>query len=308
MSFFSRLKQRLTKTTGGISDAFRGLVGLPNGRVEEETLQELEDALILADVGVDNAAQLVQKLQKQRFADGATAEDVKQWLADQIAEKLAPCEQTFNIPTAQPAVIMFVGVNGSGKTTTIGKLASKWQKSGQKLLLAAGDTFRAGAADQLAVWADRANVPLVRAEKDGADPAGLLFQAYEQAQTQNTNILMADTAGRLQNRADLMDELAKMVRVLKKQDETAPHATLLVLDATVGQNALSQVETFINIANVTGLVITKLDSSAKAGVVLAIAEKFKLPIYYIGVGESLDDLQPFSAQDFAQALVGLGNS
>jgi fused signal recognition particle receptor len=305
MSLFNRLKQGLKKTASGVGDAFRNFAGLPNGRVGEETLEALEEALILADTGVDVASELVESLRTHRFADNATVEDAKKWLADRITAKLAPCEKPLALPEGHPAVVLFVGVNGSGKTTTIGKLAARFKAQEQSVLLAAGDTFRAGAEEQLEIWAKRSGAPLIQAAKDGADPAGVLFQAHEEARRMGANVMLADTAGRLHNRQDLMDELEKITRVLKKQDATAPHAVLLVLDATVGQNALAQVEKFRDIAKVTGLVVTKLDSSAKAGVVVALAEKFGLPLHYIGVGEALEDLQPFVAEDFARALVGI---
>ena len=303
MGLFDKLKKGLSKTATGIGDTLRGAVGLPNGRVDADTLQDLEDALIMADVGVDLAAELIEKLSKKRFADGATTDDVKLWLAEQMTEILQPLEAPLTLPDEKPAVLLFVGVNGSGKTTTIGKLAAQFTKDGKKTLLAAGDTFRAGAAEQLHVWAERAGLDLVRAEKDGADPAGLLFKAYEQADEQGLDVLMCDTAGRLQNRTDLMEELAKILRVLKKKNEAAPHRVILALDATVGQNALQQARAFSEMANVTGLVVTKLDSSAKAGIILALGREFNLPIHYIGVGEAQEDLQPFVAADFAKALL-----
>ncbi|MFZ2619883.1 MAG: signal recognition particle-docking protein FtsY [Alphaproteobacteria bacterium] len=295
----------LAKTATGLTDALRGLVGLPNGRVDENTLQELEDALLLADVGVPVTTTLIDALRAHRFAEGATTDDVRTWLAERMTALLLPCEQPFVLPAAHPAVVLFVGVNGSGKTTTIGKLAAKWAAEGQRVLLAAGDTFRAGAGEQLEVWAKRAGVDIYLPEKLQADPAALLFQAREHAAHHGHTLLLADTAGRLQNKAGLMDELAKMVRVLGKADAAAPHATMLVLDATVGQNALSQVKLFMEAAPVSHLIITKLDGSAKAGVVLALAEQFKLPIAYVGVGEGQAALQPFSARQFAASLLAV---
>ncbi len=305
MGFFSRITQGLSKTATGLTDALRGVAGLPHGRVDAATLAELEDALLLADVGVEMTTHLIDDLRAARFAENATAADIRQWLQDKIAAILAPCAQPFPVPQATPEVILFVGVNGSGKTTTIGKLAAQWGQAGQKLLLAAGDTYRAGAAEQLAIWAERAHVPLVQADKPQADPAGLIYQAYQQAQAMGCDRLICDTAGRLQNRTDLMEQLTKIRRVLQKHTPAAPHHTLLVLDATVGQNALQQVKVFQEMAAVSGLIITKLDGSAKAGVVLALAETCKLPIYFIGVGEKLDDLQPFDAAAFAAGLVGM---
>lgn len=305
MGFFSRLTKGLGKTATGLTDALRGVVGLDNGRVDEDTLEQLEDALLLADVGVDMTTRLIDDLRAARFADDATEADIRHWLKDKIADLLTPCAQPFPAPAATPEVILFVGVNGSGKTTTIGKLAAQWQQAGHHILLAAGDTYRAGAAEQLAIWAERAQVPLIQAEKPQADPAGLIYHAYEQAQQTKADRLLCDTAGRLQNRTDLMEQLTKIRRVLHKHNPAAPHHTLLVLDATVGQNALQQVKVFQEMAAVSGLIITKLDGSAKAGVVLALADTFQLPIYYIGVGETLDDLQPFDATTFAAGLVGL---
>lgn len=301
MSFFSRLKSGLSKTATGITDAFRSLAGLPNGRVPEDTLQDLEDALILADVGIQTATETIETLRNQRFEDTATTEDVKTWLADYLAQKLTA--KVFELPAAKPAVILMVGVNGSGKTTTIGKLANQFKNQGKSVMLAAGDTFRAGAIEQLQIWADRAKTPLIKPHKQGADPAGLVFQAYDEAIASSSDILLIDTAGRLQNRQDLMAELHKISTVLKKKSPELPHEVLLVLDGTVGQNALQQVKEFKDTANVTGLIVTKLDGSSKAGVLIALSQSFNLPIYYIGVGESLEDLQPFNPQDFTKALI-----
>ena len=315
MSFFKRLKDGLTRTSSAVSNSFQDFVGLSGGRVDAAVIEGIEEALILADVGVSTSSELAEMLKNQRFEEGSTPEDVKEWLAGKIGEKLGTFGEQKGTKGnkeeqkgTRPFIMLMVGVNGSGKTTTLGKLAAQTKADGQKVLLAAGDTFRAGAVEQLRIWADRADVPIIVPEKEGADPAGLIFKAYEQAKAENADVLMCDTAGRLQNRQDLMDELAKIVRVLKKQDATAPHEVLLVLDATVGQNALSQVEVFKDVAGVTGLVVTKLDSSAKAGVVIALADKFKLPIKYIGVGESLEDLQPFDSDAFARALVGLNTN
>lgn len=301
MGFLSKLKQSLGKTSNQIAKT----VGLSGDKVDATTLENLEEALILADVGSSVAAQLVATLKNQRFDATAGETAVKQFLAQQIADILAPCATPFTLPTAKPGVILMVGVNGSGKTTTLGKLAAQLSAQGTAVLMAAGDTFRAGAVQQLQIWSERANVPIVAPAKEGADPAGLIFNAMEQAEQQALDVVLADTAGRLQNRQDLMEELAKIIRVIQKKDASAPHEVLLVLDATVGQNALQQVTLFKEIAGVTGLVITKLDSSAKAGIVVALAQQTGLPIYFIGVGEALEDLQPFDATAFAEALVGI---
>lgn len=302
---FNRLKQGLQKTSQGISEGIQS--AFTGGRIDEATLEALEDTLIQADMGLETAANLCETLRKHRFGEEVDEEQVRRLLADKMTDILTPCAKPLTLPaqTGKPAVLMMVGVNGSGKTTTIGKLAAQYEKEGKNVMLAAGDTFRAGATQQLEVWAERARVPIVLPEKEGADPAGLLYTAYAKAQEKDSDILIADTAGRLQNRDDLMQQLAKMVRVIKKHDESAPHACVLVLDGTVGQNAHQQVEAFCKIANVTGLVITKLDSSAKAGVVVALAEKFGLPIHYIGVGERIEDLQPFNPKGFAYGLMGL---
>ncbi len=303
MGFFSRLKNKLTKTSTTITESLKDLAGV-GGKLNEDQLQNLEDSLIMADVGVETAANIISHLRRHRFEEDATDEDIKTFLANHISTLLQKVEQPLTLPNETPAVLLMVGVNGSGKTTTLGKMASQFKQMGKNVTLVAGDTFRAGAIEQLKIWSDRANVPIITPEKEGADAAGLIFNAYEEAQQNNTDILMCDTAGRLQNRQDLMDELSKVVRVIQKKNPAAPHATLLVIDATVGQNALSQVEAFKDIAGITGLIVTKLDSSAKGGIIIALAEKFTLPIHMIGVGESLDDLQPFNARDFARALVG----
>lgn len=308
---FSKLKevkQGLTKTSEEITSGIKGI--FTSGKIDAETCEQLEDLLIQADMGVETALKLSAKLQKHKFEKDISEIEIRKWLASEIAEILAPCEQPLILSdekNEKPAVLMMVGVNGSGKTTTIGKLSAQYKNNGKKVTLAAGDTFRAGAVDQLAIWAERAKAEIVKPTKEGADPAGVIFSAYEQAQDKNHDILICDTAGRLQNRKDLMEQLAKMVRVIKKHDEQAPHATVLVLDATVGQNAISQVKTFIELAGVTGLIITKLDSSAKGGVVVALAEKFKLPIHYIGIGEKIKDLQQFNAKSYANALLDITN-
>jgi fused signal recognition particle receptor len=302
-NIFSKFKKGLTKTSSEITEGIKGI--FTSGKIDNETCEQLEELLIQADMGVDTALKLTERLRKHKFEKNITEEEIRKWLAGEIAEILTPCEQPLTLPDNKPNVIMMVGVNGSGKTTTIGKLSAQYKNNGKKVMLAAGDTFRAGAVAQLEVWANRAKVEIIKPNKEGADPAGVIFGAYEKAQQDSTDILICDTAGRLQNRKDLMEQLSKMVRVIKKHDNTAPHETILVLDATVGQNAMSQVETFMELAGVTGLIITKLDSSAKGGVVVALAEKFKLPIYYIGIGEKIEDLRPFEAVNYAKALLDI---
>ncbi|MBN8649038.1 MAG: signal recognition particle-docking protein FtsY, partial [Caulobacterales bacterium] len=269
-------------------------------------LDELEDLLIMSDMGVETARKIRNNLEKTRFDRGVDQNSIKTALAYEIEQLLSPYEKFDNpwVNKNGPRVIMFVGVNGSGKTTTIGKIAQNLMDNDQKIMLAAADTFRAAASEQLLVWGKRAGVEVI-AKESGADAAGLAFEALQKAKAQNVDILLIDTAGRLQNRVELMAELEKIVRVIKKQDETAPHETWLVLDATVGQNALSQADAFSKAANVTGIIMTKLDGTAKGGVLLALCEKYKLPIRFIGVGESVEDLQPFSANNFAKALVGM---
>lgn len=303
MGWFDRLKAGLGRTsdklTGGIAELFRGR------KVDDGTLEELEDLLITADLGVGAASRLSGALRKTRFDRDADPADISRALAAEIAGILEPVAKPLDIdPARKPFVILVCGVNGSGKTTTIGKLASQYKTAGRSVMLAAGDTFRAAAIEQLKVWGERAGVPVI-AREQGSDAASLAFEAVETAKRQGVDVLLIDTAGRLQNKAGLMDELKKVVRVIAKQDATAPHATLLVMDATVGQNAFSQVETFKDMVDVSGLVMTKLDGTAKGGVVVGLAEKFALPVHAVGVGEGIDDLRPFEAADFANSLLGL---
>jgi fused signal recognition particle receptor len=260
---------------------------------------------IRADLGLTTAAKVADTIREGRYNKEATADEIKAILADAVAGVLTPVAKPLVIDTAKkPFVVLVVGVNGSGKTTTIGKLAAKLSAEGRKVMLAAGDTFRAAAIDQLKIWGDRTKSPVI-ARTPGADSAGLAYDALEAARAQAIDVLLIDTAGRLQNKAVLMDELEKVVRVMKKLDASAPHAVLLVLDATVGQNALSQVEEFGKTAGVTGLVMTKLDGTARGGILVAIAAKFALPVHFIGVGEGIDDLAPFEAKDFAKAIAGV---
>ena len=303
-----KLTQGLEKTASGLKNNIKS--ALFDKKLDAQVCDDLEDALLQADMGGLVAEKLVRPLREGKFAQDITPDEVQNHLRRSISEILTPVAQPLEISDSQggnskkPYVILMVGVNGSGKTTTIGKLTRKLQDGGKKVMLAAADTYRAAAVEQLAAWAERTKTPLVKPEKEGADPASLLYKAYEQADAENADVLICDTAGRLQNRQDLMAQLEKMIRVLRKKDESAPHASLLVLDATVGQNAHSQVETFREIAFVTGLVITKLDSTAKGGVVVSLADKYKLPIHFIGVGEQVEDLKPFNPEDFARALVG----
>lgn len=301
--WFARLKSGLAKSSSRLT---RGLADLFTKRkLDDEALEELEELLITADLGVATAARVTQRLAKSRFGKEVDAEEIKTALAEEIGCILEPVALPLDIDRdRRPFVILVVGVNGSGKTTTIGKLAKQYREAGLAVTLAAGDTFRAAAVEQLKVWGQRTGCPVISRDT-GADAAGLAFDALAEARRRADDVLLIDTAGRLQNKSGLMAELQKVLRVIRKQDETAPHAVLLVLDATVGQNAHSQVEVFREMCDVTGLVVTKLDGTARGGVVVALAEKFALPVHAIGVGESADDLRPFSAQSFARSLVGL---
>jgi fused signal recognition particle receptor len=291
-----------------------GLFGRLLGRGEKQTvlrreldddmLEALEELLIASDMGVDTALRVTANMAEGRFGKKLSTREIKELLASEIATIMEPVATPMPLYPKRPQVVLVVGVNGSGKTTTIGKLASQFRAAGKKVVIAAGDTFRAAAVEQLQVWGERAGVPVLTAP-EGSDPASLAFDAMTKAEAEGADLLMIDTAGRLQNRADLMEELAKIVRVIRKKDETAPHNTLLVLDATTGQNALNQVDIFRKISDVSGLVMTKLDGTAKGGVLVALADKFGLPIHAIGVGEQIDDLAPFDPEEFAQALTGI---
>ena len=301
--WLARLRGGLAKSTRRVTESITGL--FTKKKLDQATLNELEDALIQADLGVSVAARLVEKLGKERFGREVTDEEVRSAFADDIAGILEPVATRLALdPARKPHVVLVVGVNGSGKTTTIAKMAHLFKGEGRKVMLAAGDTFRAAAVEQLKVWGDRAGVPVVSRET-GADAAGLAYEALEKARAEQCDVLLVDTAGRLHNKANLMEELAKIVRVLRKLDPDAPHSCLLVLDATTGQNAHAQVETFRSLSPVDALVLTKLDGSAKGGVLVALAEKFRLPVVAIGVGEGIDDLQPFEARAFARGLMGL---
>jgi fused signal recognition particle receptor len=293
-----------------------GLLGRLMGRsgtselrrtLDDDMLEQLEELLIASDMGVDTALRVTANMAEGRFGKRLSTQEIKELLSAEIARVMEPVAKPLPIYAKRPQVVLVVGVNGSGKTTTIGKLASQFKAAGKNVVIAAGDTFRAAAVEQLQVWGDRAGVPVLTAP-EGSDPASLAFDAMTKAEADGADLLLIDTAGRLQNRADLMEELAKIVRVIRKKDESAPHNTLLVLDATTGQNALSQVETFQKLADVSGLVMTKLDGTAKGGVLVALADKFGLPIHAIGVGEQIDDLAPFDPEEFAAALTGLDRS
>ena len=275
----------------------------PRRILDDDMLEQLEELLISSDMGVDIAVRITANLAEGRFGKKLSTADMKFALAQEIVRVMEPVARPLPIYEKTPQVILVVGVNGSGKTTTIGKLASQFKKSGKSVMIAAGDTFRAAAVEQLKVWGERAGVPVLTAPQ-GSDPASLAFDAMKKAEADDTDLLMIDTAGRLQNRTDLMEELSKIVRVIQKKDPSAPHNTLLVLDATTGQNTVNQVEVFQKLADVSGLIMTKLDGTAKGGVLVSLADKFALPIHAIGVGEQIDDLDAFDPKDFAEALTG----
>ena len=299
-SWWKRLSGGLKRTSAALGDA---ISDLSKSGLDAATLEELEAELIRADLGPETAGRVAAALGEGRFKIGLTSNEVKAVLAVEIEKVLSPVAKPLEV-TTKPFIILVAGVNGSGKTTTIGKLAAKFRSVGKSVMMVAGDTFRAAAIDQLKIWGERAGAS-VMAREPGADAAGLAFDALGAAKTQGVDIVLVDTAGRLQNRAELMSELEKMVRVMRKVEPAAPHAVLLVLDATVGQNALNQVEIFGKIAGVTGLVMTKLDGTARGGILVAIAARFGLPVHFIGVGEGVEDLAAFTARDFARAIVGL---
>ena len=302
IGWIGRLKAGLGRTSLALGRGIDGLFG--GSKPDAQTIQNLEDLLIMSDLGVTTAHILAEKVSRERFEE-ATAITVRDALAREIETILVPIARPLEPdPTRKPHIVLVTGVNGSGKTTTIGKLAHFYKARGLNVMLAAGDTFRAAAIEQLKIWGERTGCPVI-ASQPGADAASLAYDAVARAKEAGVDLLFIDTAGRLQNRKELMAELEKIVRVLKKLDADAPHDCLLVLDATVGQNAHSQVETFKQMIGITGLVVTKLDGSTKGGVIVALAEKFSLPVHAIGVGETVDDLRPFAARDFARALVGL---
>jgi fused signal recognition particle receptor len=301
-SWWTRLKGGLARSSSSIKQGVADI--FTKRKLDGDMLEELEDILVRADLGVAAATRIAAAVGKGRYDKLIEPEQVRAILAEEVERVLAPVAKPLEIDgSKKPFVVLVVGVNGSGKTTTICKLTKKFVAEGHKLTLAAGDTFRAAAVAQLKIWGERMNVPVV-AREPGADAAGLAFDAIKAAQADGSDVLLMDTAGRLQNRAELMAELEKIIRVMKKVDPEAPHAVLLVLDATVGQNALSQVEIFGRVAGVTGLVMTKLDGTARGGILVAIAEKFGLPVHFIGVGEQAEDLEPFEARDFARAIAG----
>ena len=303
LSWWRRLSGGLKRTSNSLSTAVADLV--TKRKLDHGMLEEIEDVLLRADLGTAVAARISAAVGHGRYDKAISADDVKAVVATEVEKVLAPVAKPLMIDeTKKPFTILVVGVNGSGKTTTIGKLAARLSAEGRKVMLAAGDTFRAAAIEQLKIWGERTQSPVI-AGAQGSDSASLAFNALGAARDQAFDVLLIDTAGRLQNKAELMNELEKVVRVIRKVDATAPHAVLLVLDATVGQNALSQVEAFARTAGVTGLVMTKLDGTARGGILVALAEKFKLPVHFIGVGEGVDDLAPFTARDFANAIAGI---
>jgi fused signal recognition particle receptor len=330
MSFFKKLRERMFRSSEKLAEGLDAVVaaapdagapppapeparpgllarlaggGEPRAVFDDAMLERLEEVLIGADMGVETAARVAANIAEGRFGRRIAPSDLRAALTAEVARIMEPVASPLPLYPRRPQVVLVVGVNGSGKTTTIGKLAAQLRAAGKTVVIAAGDTFRAAAVEQLQIWGARAGVPVMTAAP-GSDPASLAFDALARAQETGADLLLIDTAGRLQNRADLMEELAKIVRVLKKRDADAPHNTLLVLDATTGQNALAQVEIFRKMAAVTGLVMTKLDGTAKGGVLVALADRFGLPIHAIGVGEQIDDLAPFDPEDFARALVG----
>jgi len=309
MGWLQKLKKGLSKSSQKVSESLKSLTSLSSlmgaTKLDAASLEEVEDALIGADLGTKSAARLADAMRKHKFDGQVTSDSLAAALADAIAEILHPVATPLvPDPVHRPHVLLLVGVNGSGKTTTAGKLAQQWHQQGKTVMLAAGDTFRAAAIEQLQIWGDRTGTQVIAGDQ-GGDAAALAYAALEKAQKEQADILIIDTAGRLQNRTELMDELAKIVRVIRKLDASAPHNSVIVLDGTVGQNALSQVTAFQQAADVSGLIVTKLDGSAKGGVVVALAEEFGLPVHAVGVGEGADDLQPFDAQEFANALTGV---
>ena len=301
--WFARLKDGLSKSSSKLTEGISGI--FTKRKLDDEALEELEELLITADLGPTTAAKVTAELARTRFGKEVSPEEVKATLAAEVAKIVGPVAKPLEIDaTLKPHVILVVGVNGTGKTTTIGKLARQFRAEGKTVMLAAGDTFRAAAVSQLKIWGERTGCPVISRDT-GADAAGLAFDALEEARRQGVDILLIDTAGRLQNKAGLMEELRKIVRVIKKVDESAPHTTLLTLDATTGQNAHNQVEVFRDMVNVSGLILTKLDGSARGGVLVSLAERFKLPVHAIGIGEGVYDLRPFDADQFAKSLMGL---
>lgn len=296
--FFSRLKQGLSRSSARLNAVF------VKRQLDDETLEELEDELIAADLGPAVAGRIIEQFREKSFGENITPEEIRQTLATEISRVLEPVAQPFELDSnKKPHVVLVVGVNGVGKTTTIGKIAHQYHQQGKSVMMVAGDTFRAAAVEQLQIWGERTGSPVI-AGKPGGDAAGLAYDGLKRATEEKADLLLVDTAGRLHNRQALMDELAKIIRVMQKFDPSAPHSVLLVLDATTGQNAIEQVRVFRELVNVSGLVVTKLDGSARGGIVVALAEQFKLPVHLVGVGEQAEDLRPFSAEDYARGLVG----
>ena len=305
LSWIERLRQGLSRSSAQLTSQIASL--FTKRKLDDDTLQDLEDLLIQADLGVETAMRITDTLASERYGKDVSGDDVSRIMAAEIAKVLTPVAKPLELDLAhKPHVILVVGVNGTGKTTTIGKLAAKLTRGGLKVMLAAGDTFRAAAIEQLHIWAERTGADIV-SSKLGADAAGLAYEAYEKAKQSGHDVLIIDTAGRLQNKTELMAELEKIVRVLGRLDPDAPHTVLQTLDATTGQNALSQVEIFRNVAGVSGLIMTKLDGTARGGILVAISARHKLPVCFIGVGEGIDDLEPFNARDFAEAIAGVEN-
>ncbi len=302
--FFGRLKAGLSRSTARLTESIT--TAFTRRRLDDAALEELEETLITADLGLPAAQRIVASFRRTRFGREVSPEEIKAALAEEVAAILAPVARPMEIDTARaPHVVLVVGVNGVGKTTTIAKLGQQYVAQGKRVMFAAGDTFRAAAVEQLQIWGERTGATVVAAEKHGGDAAGLAFDALTRARAENFDVLLIDTAGRLHNKTALMDELRKVVRVIRRVDETAPHSVLLVLDATTGQNAVQQAKIFGEMVDVTGIAVTKLDGSAKGGVVVALAQQFAIPLHMVGVGEGADDLRPFDARDFARGLVGL---
>lgn len=301
-SWIQRLRKGLSKSsdkiTSGISSIFT------DKNLSDEMLDELEELLIVSDMGFEAASEITDTLRSSKYHKDITLDDVKKIISDNIANILKSNAELVDISSEKPFVILVAGVNGSGKTTTIGKMSHMLKDSDFSVMMAACDTFRAAAVEQLKIWGDRTNVPVITGD-EGQDPASVAYQALEKAKHDNIDVLLIDTAGRLQNKSGLMAELEKIIRVIKKLDDTAPHSSILVLDASVGQNAHSQVETFSKVANITGLVVTKLDGTAKGGIIVALSKKYDLPIHSIGVGEGIEDLKPFDPHDFSKSLLGI---